>query len=100
MSIQLHHRPLDAQSGYSWTITLPRPPGPERQLAPSVMNASELMFFYGAPLAHIVAYEEELRAARRGKALRALTRARRPANFVVPIEELISEPPLLVANHA
>lgn len=41
---------------------------------PQTMPASEQMFFFGAPFAHVVQYEEELRAGRHEKNLRQLTR--------------------------
>lgn len=38
------------------------------------MLAAEQMFFLGAPLAHVVAYEEHLRAKRRADQFRAIER--------------------------
>lgn len=38
------------------------------------MPASEQMFFFGAPFAHVVQYEEQLRANRHEKNLRRLAR--------------------------
>lgn len=98
MGIELHLARLAGTESYSWTVPLQRPMGSARHMPPSAMNASELMFFFGAPLAHVLAYEEDLRAARRGNAQRALNRARRPANFVVPLEELLPEAHLLLVN--
>ena len=46
----------------------------ERQLA-QAMNASELMFFLGAPLAHVVDYENRLRASRCEKVVREVARS-------------------------
>jgi hypothetical protein len=40
------------------------------------MPASEQMFFLGAPFAHVVRYEEELRATRHEKNLQRLARLR------------------------
>jgi hypothetical protein len=42
------------------------------------MTAAELMFFFGAPLAHVVKYEEHLNALRRDQAARRLARRRQP----------------------
>jgi hypothetical protein len=61
----------------SWTIELPRPARQGEALRPEAMSASELMFFFGAPVAHVVDYEEHQRASRRDKAVRALARSRR-----------------------
>ncbi len=49
--------------------------------APPDMNASEQMYFLGAPLAHVVAYEDTLRTARCEKTIRDGSRGRRPAGF-------------------
>jgi hypothetical protein len=38
-------------------------------LDPTLMTSSELMFFFGAPLAHVVQYEERLRTRRLWKPL-------------------------------
>jgi hypothetical protein len=67
----------------------PRPvrtqPGPiERKLA-QAMNASELMFFFGAPLAHVVDYEERLRANRCEKVVREVARSCRTLQLHAPI---------------
>jgi hypothetical protein len=59
------------------TIDLPKPARPGAALRPEAMSASELMFVFGAPLAHVVDYEEHQRASRREKAVRALVRSRR-----------------------
>jgi hypothetical protein len=45
------------------------------------MNASELMYFFGAPLAHVVDYEDHLRANRSEKTIREMTRGRRTPGF-------------------
>jgi len=45
------------------------------------MNASELMYFFGAPLAHVVDYENELRASRCERTIREMTRGRRALGF-------------------
>ena len=59
-----------------WTIALPRPRGADRFLRPETMTAAEQMFFVGAPLAHVVQYEEHLKAMRRDQAGRRHARAR------------------------
>jgi hypothetical protein len=41
------------------------------------MSASELMYFHGAPLAHVVSYEDHLRATRCERIVRVVTRGRR-----------------------
>lgn len=46
------------------------------------MTAAELMFFFGAPLAHVVQYEEQLKELRRDQAARRMTRVRRPFGAV------------------
>jgi hypothetical protein len=64
----------------AWTIVLPKPA--TRALCPEAMNASELMFFFGAPLAHVVDYEEHVRASRQEKASRVFARSRRALEMV------------------
>ena len=49
------------------------------------MNASELMYFFGAPLAHVVDYENHLRASRCEKTIREMTRGRRTPGFPAPL---------------
>ena len=64
----------------SWVVELRRPPERTIALGPHTATASELMFFWDAPLAHVVQYEEELRLARRrSEAQRAVRSAARPA---------------------
>jgi hypothetical protein len=46
-------------------------------LAVGGMTASELMFYYGAPFAHVVRYEQELRGERRRRT-QNLSWSRRP----------------------
>ena len=72
----------------SWSLVLPRRPRPGGTLRPDAMNASELMFFFGAPLAHVIQYEEHLRESRRE---REFALARRTARFIDPAA--IDEPP-------
>ena len=60
-------------------IRSPRPAraplGPvERRLA-RAMNASEQMYFFGAPLAHVVDYEDRLRSSRCEKSIRDVARS-------------------------
>jgi hypothetical protein len=49
----------------SWVVPLRRRPGPARPLKPCTASASELMFFWQAPLAHVVLHEERELARRR-----------------------------------
>jgi hypothetical protein len=56
----------------------------DRRLA-QAMNASELMYFFGAPLAHVVDYEDCLRAARCDKTVREVTRSGRAARFYADV---------------
>lgn len=44
-------------------------------------SAAEQLFYQGAPLAHVVAYEEYLRESRRQKVSASIRRFRRPLNF-------------------
>ena len=64
------------------TLSRFRPPG--RTSASQPMNASELMYFFGAPLAHVVDYENHLRASRCEKTFREMTRGRRALGFPAP----------------
>ena len=57
----------------------------DRAPASQPMNASELMYFFGAPLAHVVDYENHLRASRCEKTFREMTRGRRPIGFLAPL---------------
>src|SRR5215213_8283680 len=50
--------------GFAWTIALRRPAG-RGGLSREALSPAEEMFFYLAPLAHVVAYEDELRRRRR-----------------------------------
>ena len=65
----------------SWSILLPKPAQRSPALRPEAMSASELMFFFGAPLAHVVDYEQHERASRQEKAVRVLARSRRAPDF-------------------
>ena len=50
--------PSDSAGGdRSWSVGLPLPKGRGQALDPETMTASELMFFYGAPLAHVVEHQ-------------------------------------------
>ena len=50
--------------GFAWTIALRRPMG-RGPLSREALSPGEEMFFYLAPLAHVVSYEEEQRLRRR-----------------------------------
>ena len=65
-----------AEHAYSWTVQLRYPSAEERLTGRLNMTASEEMFFEGAPLAHVVQYEEHLRIRRASR--RLWGRARRP----------------------
>ena len=75
-----------------WTVVLPRPRGAERFLRPETMTAAEQMFFVGAPLAHVVQYEEHLKATRRDQAGRRHVRARGTHNLAMDLGVLGSPP--------
>ena len=81
-------RQLAATQSYAWSIALPT----RRRAEPdqSTMTASELMFFYGAPLAHIVAYEQHLRSARNRQAMRGMLRCVRPIRSTTVLTELVA----------
>ena len=49
------------------------------------MSASELMYFFGAPLAHIVEYQDRLRTTRCEKSLRLVARSRRACGFAAQL---------------
>lgn len=51
---------------YAWWLELRVPSEEERRAAQLFMSASEQMFFVGAPLAHVVQYQEHLRAKQQG----------------------------------
>jgi hypothetical protein len=78
---QLRERPQEVQ-WHSWTLVLSRKTASGRPVKPEEMNASELMFFFGAPLSHVVRYEDHLRAARAEKLARGAMRSRRSFDFV------------------
>ena len=72
---------------YAWSLVLPHPrdrTGPAAQ----ALNASEQMFFFGAPLAHVVLYEQHLRATRQEKAIRQLARTRRTFDLATQLAGL------------
>ena len=56
-----------------------------KTVAPHAMSASELMYFFGAPLAHVVSYEDHLRTSRCEKTIRVVTRSRRAPDFYAQI---------------
>ena len=73
-------RPAPAHS-YAWWLQLRVPSAEERRAGQLNLTASEQMFFVGAPLAHVVCYEEHLRAKQRRRLTPARTRkARFPLN--------------------
>ena len=75
-------RPAPPARPYSWTVALSRPAQAGAPLGMEEMNASEQMFFFGAPLAHVVSYEEHLRQLRAERAARDLLRTRRPIRAI------------------
>ena len=74
-------------SAYAWSLVLPHPRD-RTGLAAQALNASEQMFFFGAPLAHVVLYEEHLRAIRQEKAIRQQARTPRSFNFATQLAGL------------
>jgi hypothetical protein len=62
---------------YARWLELRVPSEEERRAGQLNMSASEQMFFVGAPLAHVVQYEEHLRAKQRGELPRARKRKAR-----------------------
>ena len=89
--------PCQPQSspGRCWSVALPRPHGANRLLSPETMSAGEQMFFLGAPVAHVVQYEQHLRDLRHEQATRRLVRTRGPHNLV---RGLTGPPPLCTAG--
>ena len=73
-------RPEQNADSSSLNLALPAREADGR-LAPQAMNASELMYYYGAPLAHVVEYEDRLRMSRCEKIVRVGTRNRRAPLF-------------------
>lgn len=59
---EVTHAAASNDSVYEWVIELGRRGDP--LLDPATMTAAEQMFFLGAPLAHVVAFAEELKRAR------------------------------------
>jgi len=57
-----------------WVVQLRRLPRGGHELDSAMATASELMFFWSAPLAHVIAYEDRLRARRREQELQARKR--------------------------
>jgi hypothetical protein len=88
---RLRRRSPDADS-YAWTFALARPAGPGRVLRPEAMNASEQMFFFGAPLAHVVQYEDHLKAVRHERAAKDLARGGRLSGFASQMAALRALP--------
>ena len=77
MDIPRPDGPTSGAQRYCWTVELPRRPRLGRKLDAAEMNASEQMFFLGAPLAHVVAYEASLRQSRAERSHRIFMRGRR-----------------------
>jgi hypothetical protein len=78
---QLREPPREVQR-HSWTLVLSRKTASGRPVKPEEMNASEMMFFFGAPLSHVVRYEDHLRAARAERLARGAMRSRRSFDLV------------------
>jgi hypothetical protein len=85
-------RPQPKTEERCWSVVLPRPRGAERFLRAETMNAAEQMFFFGAPLAHVVQYEEHLRSSRQEQAARRMMRGRGPLNFGRELAALAPKP--------
>jgi hypothetical protein len=81
MDVVQLREPAPQPRSYSWTVALSRPAKPGVPLRCAELNASEQMFFFGAPLAHVVCYEEHLRQQRVERLARDSLRARRPIHF-------------------
>src|SRR5688500_13709563 len=79
---------------FAWSIVLPRPPKYGRALGPEEMDVSELMCFYGAPLSHVVRYEEHLREQRAEKAARGLMRLPRSLSCAGQLARMTALPSL------
>ena len=93
MELLQHHR-MDPVTGQYYPAPVSSRSGAlNRALAVPAMNASELMYFFGAPLAHVVDYENHLRASRCEKTFREMTRGRRALGFPEP---LTASPPRTV----
>lgn len=60
---------------YCWSLQLPRSLD-GGALCLETMTASEQMFFLGAPLAHVIDFEDHVREQREGAAMRRLHRGR------------------------
>lgn len=53
-------RSAEPQNLSSWSVSLPLPKGSRGRQEKAPVTAAEEMFFYGSPLAHVVAYEAHL----------------------------------------
>jgi hypothetical protein len=82
MSVAQLREPRQEVQRHSWTLVLSRKTASGRPVRSEEMNASELMFFFGAPLSHVVRYEDHLRAARAEKLARGAMRSRRSFDLV------------------
>jgi hypothetical protein len=60
----------------NWAVPLRRAPRVAGAIDPCTASASELMFFWDAPLAHVVDYEEHVVARRRQLEVKQISRRR------------------------
>lgn len=74
----------DVHVGYSWTLRLQRPRDSAPDICIEAASASEQMFFWGAPLAHVVSYEEHLKSRRVEDRLRLAAISARRRGHPVP----------------
>ena len=79
---QLQRPPREARQ-YSWSVVLPRPRARNVPLRPETLNA------------HVVRYEEHLKATRQERTFKHLARSRRVFNFAVQLDVLHQLPPPL-----
>jgi hypothetical protein len=96
MSVAQLREPPQQVQRHSWTLVLSRKTASGRPVRAAEMNASELMFFFGAPLSHVVRYEDHLRAARAEKLARGAMRSRRPFDLV---KEMTGSPAVAQPGH-
>jgi hypothetical protein len=71
------HRFVDSNQLPGVTPLRPRPYRISSKPWTRLMTASEQMYFFGAPLAHVVLYEEVRRTSQRQRQLREAVRQRR-----------------------
>lgn len=75
---------------YCWSFEVARPASGRGVLSPQTMTASEQMFFLGAPLAHVVRFEEHAREHHESASRRRLQRGQRGSPVLSPLRELVS----------